>query len=846
MSEAGLAGADPPHDGLSGDEAARRLAADGPNALPDRSRRGWPRILAEAAREPMFLLLVGAALLYLLLGEPQESVFLLLMVLLMVGLTLYQEGRTERALAALRDLSAPSADVVRDGRRQRIAASGLVRGDLLLLAEGDRVPADALVLEASGLAVDESLLTGESVAVAKRAGGAAGAPPAPGGDGQPWVYSGTLVVQGEGIARVHATGARSQLGRIGAALGRIRPPQGRLQRETRTLARRVAFLGLAVSLLLVLLLVWRGEGWLQALLAGVALAMSVLPAEFPAILVVFPAIGAWRLARCQVLTRRLAAIEILGSTSVLCVDKTGTLTENRMALRRLWCDGVAHDLEDGTLARLPQPLRQLLEAAVHASRPASVDPVDRALVEAAARLRDAAAPQRAGAQEAPVVREYGLTAARPALVRVRREPGSLVAAAKGAPETIVALCDAPASASDGAAALAAAAAMGRAGLRVLAVAETRAVVPPLPDDPAQLRYRLLGLVALADPLRADIPEAVADCRRAGVRVLMVTGDHPETACAIARQAGLATGGVVTGADIPRCSAAELAARLDGISVCARIVPGQKLDIVRALQSRGAVVAMTGDGVNDAPALRAADVGVAMGRRGTDVAREAAELTLLDDRFASLVLALRAGRRIFGNMRKSMSYVAAVHVPIAALALLPPLAGWPVLLHPLHIVFLELVIDPACTLAFENEPEESDLMRRPPRPRGEALLGAAPLAHALLRGAWAALLVAATYLLALSALPEAQARATGFAAMLLCNLGLLLAHRQRGGAAGALAVDNPVFLAIAAGALAVLAATVYLPAAAGLLQFAAPPPAWFGLAAGAGALMLLGLEVARRH
>jgi Ca2+-transporting ATPase len=358
-----------------------------------------------------------------------------------------------------------------------------------------------------------------------------------------------------------------------------------------------------------------------------------------------------------------------------------------------------------------------------------------------------------------------------------------------------------------------------------------------------LRYRLLGLVALADPLRADIPAAVAECRHAGVRVLMVTGDHPETAGAIARQAGLADGGTLTGPDIAHLDTARLAARLEGVSVCARILPGQKLAIVRALQRHGAVVAMTGDGVNDAPALRAADVGVAMGQRGTDVAREAAELTLLDDRFASLVLALRAGRRIFSNMRKSMRYVAAAHVPITVLALLPPLLGWPVLLYPPHIVFLELIIDPACSLALENEPEEPDLMRRPPRSPDESVLGRRLLLAALLRGLWAALLLAACYGWALNRLPPSQAGATAFTALILCNLGLLLSHRQRGIAA-ALRTANAVFAAIAVCALALLAVALYVPAVAVLFRFEPPPARWLGLAVLTAAVTVLGLQLAR--
>jgi len=821
------------HDGLTGAEAARRLAADGPNALPDRTRRGWRTILGEAAREPMFLLLVGAALLYLPLGEPRESAFLLLMVVLMLGMTLYQEGRTERALQALRDLSAPTATVVRDGRRQRVPAADLVRGDVIVLAEGDRVPADAVIVETSGLLADESLLTGESVPVGKRPGPPSAPPAQPGGADLPWVFAGTLVVQGDALAQVAATGARSELGRIGAALGAIRPPSGRLQHDTHTLARRMAVLGLAVSVLLVLLLGWRGGNWLQALLAGVALSMSVLPAEFPVILTVFPAIGAWRLARNRVLTRRLAAIEVLGSTSVLCVDKTGTLTENRMALHGLWCAGAGHDVVPG--APLAPALRDLLDAAVRASRPHSADPIEEALRQA-----QAAQPARpASAASANMVREYGLTANRPAMIRIWNDGGASFAAAKGAPETIAALCPE----DERAPALAAAAHMARAGLRVLAVAEARGIAPPWPDDPAALRYRLLGLVALADPLRADIPDAVAECRRAGVKVLMVTGDHPETACAIARQAGLADGATVTGPDIARLDAERLATRLEDVSVCARILPGQKLAIVRALQRRGAVVAMTGDGVNDAPALRAANVGVAMGLRGTDVAREAAELTLLDDRFPSLVLALRAGRRIFSNMRKSMRYVVAAHVPITVLALLPPLLGWPVLLYPPHIVFLELVIDPACSLAFENEPEEPDLMRRPPRSPDESVLDRRALLAALLRGMWAAALLAALYGWALAGLPVREAAATAFAALILCNLGLLLSHRQRGIVAALRAID-PVFVAIASGALALLAAALWWPPLAELFRFAPPPGRWLALAALTAVAMLLGLQASR--
>ena len=831
--------------GLDSEEAARRLARDGPNRLPDSVGRRWRRIALDAAREPMYLLLIGAAVLYLVLGEPFEGAFLFGMVVLMLCMTLYQEGRTERALQALRELGAPTALVWRDGSARQLPAGELVEGDLVELGEGDRVPADGLLLAAAGLQVDESLLTGESVPVGKLAAPQGGAgvdrPQAPGGADLPWVYSGTLVVQGHGLARVSATGVRSEIGRIGAALGGIAPPPGRLQRETRALARRFAILGGAVSAALVLLLVLRGQDPLQALLAGIALSMSMLPEEFPVILTVFPAIGAWRLARSQVLTRHLAAIEILGSTSVLCVDKTGTLTENRMAVAQLWRDGSVHDGPAG--AGMAAPHQELLACALRASRALGSDPMEAAFWRLAA---DALPDGGALAPGWTLVHEYGLTPRRPALVQVWDcGDGRLLVAAKGAPEAIVAMCGAPAPA--GAALLEAAARMAAAGLRVLAVARawTTAGARAMPVEPAAFGLEPLGLAALADPLRPDIPAAVAACRGAGLRVVMITGDHPETARAIARQAGLDVGGpdaVLTGAAIATLDAAGLARRLAATDVCARVAPQQKLRIVQALQQGGAVVAMTGDGVNDAPALRAADVGVAMGRRGTDVAREAAELTLLDDRFASLVEAIATGRRIFGNMRKSMCYVMAMHVPIAGMALLPVLLGWPVMLYPLHIVFLELVIDPACSLAFENEPAEADLMRRPPRAPGEALFGRAAVGSALVQGAWVLALLVALYAWALAWLPEPEARGAAFAALVLCNLALLLSNRQLDGVGSTLRVANPVFWAIAGAALLLLALALFVPALAGLLDLAPPPPAALAAALGMALLALAGLEL----
>jgi len=800
-------------DGLSDAEAARRLAAHGPNTLAAPERRSWRRIGADAAREPMFLLLAGAALLYLALGQPGEGLFLCCMVAVSLGLSLYQEGKTERALAALRALASPRAQVLRSGRWQTIAGADVVRGDVIALNEGDRVPADARLVSSNGMQADESLLTGESMPVNK--------------DGAAMLFAGSLVVQGHGVAQVAATGVRSQLGRISASLQGVRPAPSPLQRQSAALARAFALAGLALSAILVLVYGYLRGDWLQALLAGIALAMSMLPEELPVIMTVFPAIGAWRLARQHVLTRRLAAIETLGAISVLCVDKTGTLTANRMEVVALEAHGVRHQVGP---RGMPPGFAALVETARLASVAGGPDPIDQAVQ----RLGQASLAQGQRHPDWVLLHEYGVSAQQRALVHIwRRADSRLVAAAKGAPETILGWCRLdPATL---AAALAAAAAMARDGLRVLAAAH--AVLPgdTWPAQAADIGLGYDGLLALADPLRPDIPACVAQCREAGIRVVMITGDHPETAHAIALQAGLDDAPALTGAALDALDAAALAARLPALSVCARISPSQKLRLVQAYARSGATVAMTGDGVNDAPALKAAHVGIAMGGRGTDVAREAAALVLLDDRFASIVEAIRSGRRIHDNMRKSMRYIISMHAPIAGMAILPILAGWPPLLYPMHIVFLELIIDPACSLVFENDPAAPQLMRRPPRDPQAPLFDAAGLVRALALGALPCAVVAGAYAWALGAMAPAPARAFGFTALVLANVSLIIANRAAGtGLWASLRQPNRVLWAVAGAALAMLALVLYQPWLAAVFQFGELAPA---LAAGAGALGL---------
>ncbi|HUW38558.1 MAG TPA: cation-translocating P-type ATPase [Rhodocyclaceae bacterium] len=815
--------------GLSAAEAASRLRAEGPNALPGGQRRTWLRIVLETAREPMFLLLIAAGTLYLLFGELQEGLILFGFVLVTLGLTLYQEGKTERAIEALRELTSPRALVIRDGRPQRVAGREVVRGDLLVLAEGDRVPADGVLVDASTLEVDESLLTGEAVPVGKLAARDDSmhdtahdtthdtAPSRPGGDDTPFIYSGTLVVAGHGTARVTATGARSEIGRIGAALGTLETEPSPLQKQTARLVRTLALLALGMSALLVLAHgLLRGD-WLQALLAGIALAMAMLPEEYPVVLTVFPALGAWRLSKEKVLTRRINAIETLGSTSVLCVDKTGTLTENRMTVARLHAGGEGYAVNYQAALELPEAFHALVEFSILASETDPFDPMEQAFARLGRHFLENTEHLH---RDWALAHQYALTPQLRAKSHVWRAVGSdgYVVAAKGAPEAIIDLCHLDAAAQ--AQAAAAVEAMAAHGLRVLAVARASFASPDFPAIEHDFEFEYIGLLGLADPLRAEIPAAVRQCFEAGIRVVMITGDYPATARAIARQAGLAADEILSGDELAAMGEAALQARMKLVSVCARIAPEQKLRIVQALKADGEITAMTGDGVNDAPALKAAHVGIAMGGRGTDVAREAAALVLLDDNFASIVRAVRLGRRIFDNMQKSMSYILAVHIPIAGMALLPALLGWPALLYPMHIAFLELIIDPACSLAFENEPAEADLMRRPPRDANAQLFGGATLWLALLQGLGVLLIVMGAYAWASHRLNEPEARAFAFTTLVIANLALIFSNRSRTQQWSAmLRTPNPVLWLVTGATLGFLALALYLPLLARLFRFA---------------------------
>jgi P-type Ca2+ transporter type 2C len=776
---------------LTDAQAQARLLADGPNRLPQAPPRSLGRSIFDAATQPMFMLLIATAAVYALLGSLTDAATLLLSVFGVGAIAVYQQRRTEHVLASLKELASPRSLVRRQGRTLRIASQDLVQGDCLLLNEGDRLACDARLQRAQSLHLDESLLSGESVPVWKAVGDT--------------VYAGTLVVQGDGTAQVVATGARTSLGRMGAGLSQITPPTSRAQAELSRLAKAVAGFALCICVLAATVYALRQGSWVQGLLVGLTLAMALIPEEFAVVWTVMMALGAWRLTQQQVLTRQPQAIEALGTTSVLCVDKTGTLTRNQMSLVALAPTSTATATSTSTSTSTPAPApapapdteppvsitqltstepapsacHALLRAARWAGIEHGIEPMDRAIRELHARsLADEQAPPQA------LVQRDGVAAGHAYLCnwwRSAKTPaGTGHVVVKGAPEAVQSLCRL--TAAEQTAWAAQSAQVTARGLRVLAVAQgTWDATQPVPTQPPPLQW--LGLLGFLDPLREDVPAAMAQCRAAHIRVVMITGDAPLTALAVARSAGLVpvhasvASGVVSGPVFDALSDKELDDALARVSVFARMAPEHKLRIVRALQRRGEVVAMTGDGVNDASALRAADIGVAMGQRGSDVAREAAQLVLLDDSFVALVGAVRMGRRIFINLKKSVGYLLAVHVPIVGVSLIPVLFGGPLLLLPLHVVLLELIIDPACSLVFEAQPEPANCMQQPPRPAQVGLLTWRSAARALSAGGVGLLMVLAAQGAAqLAALSAPACRLVALTSVIVANVALLIWFR----------------------------------------------------------------------
>ena len=822
--------------GLSSQAAAALLAAEGPNELPSARPRTLLDVAVEVVREPMLLLLIATGSVYLLLGDLEEAIALVAAIGVVVGISLYQAQKTEHALQALRDLSSPRALVIRDGVATRVPGRDVVRGDRVILREGDRVPADGAVESSANLAVDESLLTGESAPVVKQSERESE-------DGDHHVvYSGTLVVRGTGVVRVSATGVRTELGKIGATLSRLEVGRTALQVEVGKVVRVLALAGLAVCVVVAVAYGLNRHQWLDGVLAGLTVAISMVPEEFPVVLTVFLALGAWRISRSRVLTRRIPAIETLGAATVLCVDKTGTLTLNQMSVLAIAAGSDVIDVPVDATA-LPPHHTTVLDAAILASRRDPFDPMERAFGELGRRVGLAAPPD-----EWTLVHEYPLTDRLLAVTQVWVDPAQCgyVVAVKGAPEALARLCrlddrrtrDVMEQVS----------AMARRGLRVLGVAHCRHRPPQLPDSPFAFPFEFLGLVGLQDPVRPGVPAAIDECRSAGIRVVMITGDHAETAVNIAQQIGLGNAGAyLTGTDVNAMGDEELRRNIGDVNVFARVVPDQKLRLVTALEARGEIVAMTGDGVNDAPALKASHIGIAMGERGTDVAREAAALVLLDDDFSSIVRAVRLGRRIYDNITKAMSYVLGIHVPIAGMAIIPVVFGGPMVLMPVHIILMELVIDPACSVAFEMEPEEAGVMRRPPRDPRLRLFTPRLVFRSLAQGAGAMAMALAVYAGALrSGLNEPDVRTLTFATLMIANLALIVANRSlTRSVLEDWRTPNLALWILASNTLGVLAAVLFVPFLRDLFRVAMPHPDDVLVIVGAGLASLAWMEGVKR-
>lgn len=804
--------------GLSENEAREKLVSEGFNELPSSRRQSIFAMALGVIKEPMFLLLVSAGTLYLILGDVAEGILLLCFVFLIMTIEFYQEKKTETALDALRDLASPKALVIRDKSAKRIPGRELVTGDIFILKEGDRVPADAKIIQGLNLMADESLLTGESVPVRKRSWTGDEHPFSPGGDDLPFVYSGSMIVQGHAVLEATATGTHTEIGKIGKTMESIQEEPTRLKKEMGALITRIALIGIALCILLVGVYTLTRGHLLNGFLAGITLAMSILPEEFPVILTVFLAIGAFRMSRKQVLTRRPSALETLGSATVLCTDKTGTLTCNTMTVNLLFNGRHIHNVT--TSHTCPDTFHDILEYGILASQINPFDPMEKAIAEMGSHfLNDILARHN----EYSVVKEYPLTQTLLAMSRVflNERTGEQIIAAKGAPEAIFDLCHLPEDEKKVFSQTTEA--FAEQGLRVLAVARSENSYTTLPKNHHDIEFSFVGLIGLKDPIRDQVPEAVNDCYKAGIRVIMITGDYPVTARNIGQEIGLENPElIITGSELHTMSEEDLSKRIKEVNIFARVIPEQKLKIIDALRKNRDIVAMTGDGVNDAPALKASDIGIAMGEKGTDVARESAHLVIMDDNFSSIVGGMRMGRRIFDNLQKALAYTFAIHVPITGLALIPVFfADLPLMLWPVHVVFLEMIIDPACSIIFEAEQEEKNVMNRPPKPLGESFFGFDKIMMSCTQGLFIMASVFLVYgLCVYLAYPEREIRSLTFTCMIAANIATILSNRSwTRNIFQILFTPNPTVKWVLGGALFFLALTLNVPFLLDLFRFA---------------------------
>ncbi|MFM7457268.1 MAG: cation-translocating P-type ATPase [bacterium] len=761
------------YQGLSQEEALERLKKDGPNELSAANPRNFFTISLDVIREPMFILLALCCILYIILGDLEQALILSVFVAVIIGITLFQSWKTENTLNSLKDLSSPKSLVIRDSQELYIPSRELVIDDILILNEGDKVAADVIVLNTANLMVDESSLTGESVPVRKNTWGQGSSITKPGEEGGVVVYNGTLITQGMAYTKIIAIGKNTELGKIGSALKSITKNDSRFQLEVAKLVNRMLIIAGVLSLVIIGCFALRND-LLKGLLTSITFAIAMLPEEIPAVLTIFMALGAFRISQKNVLTRKMAAIETLGSITVLCSDKTGTITENKMKLSEVFYQGESYKI---TEKPLPEKFHHLIEFAILASKENSFDPMERALMNMiSTNLVDAEHLH----QDWKLIQEYPLSKDLSAMSRAwtSEDKNEFSFYSKGSPEAIFDLCHLNTDEVKELTVLATD--LASRGLRVLGVAKSRSTLEHAPSQQHDIDFEFCGLLGFSDPIRPSVKEAVADCYSAGIKIIMITGDYHVTAQNIATEIGLKNSDkFITGNDLAELSDEELQERIKNTSIFSRVIPEQKLRIINALRKNQEIIAMTGDGVNDAPALKSSDVGIAMGATGTNVARESADLILLDDNFSSIVSAIKLGRRIFENLRKAMSYIVAVHIPIAGLTLIPVIfSSLPTIFFPVHVAFLELIIDPTCSIVFEAEPATKDSMRKAPRKITEPILNHKKLISSVLQGFSVLLLVLGVYLLAVQAKkPEGEIRLLSFGTLLIGNFFLALVNKS---------------------------------------------------------------------
>jgi Ca2+-transporting ATPase len=811
--------------GLDSSQVDERLKQFGPNELKEKRARSPWRMLLDQFSDFMIIVLIAAAIISGFVGDVEDTIVIIVIVILNAVIGFVQEYRAERAMAALKQMAAASASVLRDGRIETVSAAELVPGDIVLLEAGNVVPADLRISGAARLKVDESALTGESVAVEKQISPVS-VIDAPLGDRLSMAYKGTTVVHGRGTGMVAATGMNTELGGIAALLSNDADVRTPMQQRLARFGQRLAIAVLAICMLVFLIGMLRGEPLLLMFMTAVSLAVAAIPEALPAVVTISLALGARKMVRQHALIRRLPAVETLGSVSYICSDKTGTLTQNKMKVTTIYAGGASYK----TWPAGGEPFNTLLQALAlsndaHFDHHGKVhgEPTEAALLQAA---RDGGYDKTVLEREAARLMELPFDAQRKRMTTLHRAGTEVIAYTKGSPETVLPLCASVLdndgqSIIDHAALLRQAEAMGADGLRVLAFACRR--WPQLPDnanpDAVESGLVFLGFTGLIDPPRGEVKEAVAQCRSAGITPVMITGDHPATARAIARELGILADGidaehdmhVMTGTELAGLDQAAFEVKVEHVRVYARVDPAQKIRIVKALQDSGEVVAMTGDGVNDAPALRAANIGVAMGKGGTDVAREAAHMVLLDDNFATIVHAVRQGRRLYDNIRKFIRYGVTTNSAEIWTIFLAPFFGLPIPLLPIHILWINLVTDGLPALALTAEPAEHGIMHRPPRPLQESIFAHGMWQHML----WVGLLMAA-----LTLLIQAWAFHTGhahwqtmvFTVLTLTQLVHVMAIRSEKESLPAIGIfsNRPMTLAILFTFLLQMA-TIYVPA-----------------------------------